>query len=133
MIANAGPGARRVGGGRPGQSRHAGPPSAVRRGRQGPITVFGTGRQKIRRERLDKRIRGLAKLSDEQLIAEVPANNTWSYPWHEMEMQRRLKDAIQAQTKEAARSRVWAAWGSAVIALLTLALVGLTVVLAVRN
>ena len=78
--------------------RRSAPAAACRRqaaGTVGDVRMVG---------RLDNRIRELAKkLSDEQLIAEVAANKTWSYPWHEMEMQRRLKDSIDALATESRR------------------------------
>jgi hypothetical protein len=46
-----------------------------------------------------------------------------------MEMQRRLKDSIEGLTRETARARWWAFWGSAAITALT---VVLTVVLALK-
>lgn len=84
-------------------------------------------------ERLDKRIRGLAALSDEELIAQASARTPVSFPWHEMEMQRRLKDSIEAQTAESRRARWWGFWGSVAIGALTVVLIALTVVLAVRS
>jgi hypothetical protein len=89
--------------------------------------------RRVAKERLDRRIRGLAALSDEQLIADAPANNTFSYPWHEMEMQRRLKDSIDALVTESRRTRWWGFWGTVAIAALTVVLIALTVVLAVRS
>ena len=44
-------------------------------------------------------------------------------------MQRRLKDAILAQTAETTKGRIWGAWGTAVIAVLTIVVIVLTVVL----
>ena len=89
--------------------------------------------QRAAEERLDRQIRGLASLSDEQLMARAPARTPAAFPWHEMEMQRRLKDSIEALTKETTRARWWAFWGTGAIVALTLALVALTVVLAVRS
>jgi len=43
-----------------------------------------------------------------------------------MEMQRRLKDSIEGLTRETARARWWAFWGSAA------AITALTVVLALK-
>lgn len=77
-------------------------------------------------------VRGLRELTDDELIAQSPARTSLSQPHHEMEMQRRLKDSIQALTKETARARWWAFWGSAAIAALTVVLVVLTVVLALK-
>ena len=80
-------------------------------------TIMSDGAQRVRKEqqaveeRLDARIRGLASLSDEQLIAQAPARTPVAFPWHEMEMQRRLKDSIEALTREASRARWWAFWG----------------------
>jgi hypothetical protein len=48
-------------------------------------------------------VRGLRELTDDELIAQSPARSSLSVPHHEMEMQRRLKDSIQALTKETAR------------------------------
>jgi hypothetical protein len=78
-------------------------------------------------------VRGLRELTDDELIAESPARNSLSYPHHEMEMQRRLKDSIQALTTETAKARWWAFWGSLVIGALTLVLVALTIVLALKG
>ena len=83
-------------------------------------------------QRLDKRIRDLAALSDEELMAKAPARTPFAFPWHEMEMQRRLKDSIEELTKETAKARWWAFGGSVVIGLLTLVLVALTIVLALK-
>jgi hypothetical protein len=72
----------------------------------------------------------LEEQSDRDLIktASGPQDHT-----NEMELQRRLKIAIQALTEETTKARIWAAWGTAVIGVLTLALVALTIVLAVKN
>jgi len=75
----------------------------------------------------------LAALSDEELITTAQARTSLSRPYNEMEMQRRLKDAIQELTKETTRARIWAAWGTAALAALTVVLVALTVVLAVGS
>ena len=47
-------------------------------------------------------------------------------------MQRRLKDSIEQLTKETARARWWAFWGSVAIAALTIVLVVLTIVLVLK-
>jgi hypothetical protein len=47
-------------------------------------------------------------------------------------MQRRLKDSIDGLTRETARARCWAFWGSVSIAALTVVLIALTVVLALK-
>jgi hypothetical protein len=49
-----------------------------------------------------------------------------------MEMQRRLKVAIAELTRETAKARIWAAWSAGVIVVLTLVLVALTIVLAMK-
>jgi hypothetical protein len=71
----------------------------------------------------------LRALTDDELIAGAQARTSLSHPYHEMEMQRRLKDAILAQTAETTRGRIWGAWGTAVIAVLTIVVIVLTVVL----
>jgi hypothetical protein len=76
--------------------------------------------------------RGLRDLSDDELIAQAEARTSLSHPYHEMEMQRRLKDSIQALTNETAKARWWAFWGSVAIGALTLVLVALTIVLALK-
>lgn len=75
-------------------------------------------------------VKELAGLSDEELIAKDPSIPSRS---HQMELERRLKVAITDLTAETRKARVWAAWGTGVIAVLTLALVALTVVLAVNG
>lgn len=75
----------------------------------------------------------LAALSDEELITTAEARTSLSQPLHEMEMQRRLKVAMQEQTAESARARRAANRIGAALILLTVALVALTVVLAVRS
>jgi len=47
-------------------------------------------------------------------------------------MQRRLKDSIEALTREISRARWWAFWGSLAIGALTLVLIALTIVLALK-
>jgi hypothetical protein len=79
------------------------------------------------------RLQELGALSDEELIAQAPARTSLSKPRHEMEMQRRLKVATENLTAETQKARIWAAWSSAVIAILTVVLVVLTVVLATKN
>ena len=76
--------------------------------------------------------RGLRDLPDDELIAQAQARTSLSHPYHEMEMQRRLKDSIEALTTETARARWWAFWGSLAIGALTLVLVALTIVLALK-
>lgn len=75
---------------------------------------------------------GLRSLSDDELIAQAEFRNSLSRPRHEMEMQRRLKDSIEALTVETTKARWWAFWGSAAIVALTLVLVALTIVLALK-
>jgi hypothetical protein len=75
-------------------------------------------------------VRQLADLSDAELIANDP--NVPSAR-HQMEMQRRLKVAIEALTAETVLGRKVATWLAVIIAALTAALVALTVVLAVRS
>jgi hypothetical protein len=84
------------------------------------------------RERAVSGVRSLRDLSDDELIAASPARSSLSHPHHEMEMQRRLKDSIEALTKETAKARWWAFWGSVVIGALTVVLVALTIVLALK-
>jgi hypothetical protein len=78
------------------------------------------------------RVRGLRALTDDELIAQAPPQSSLSRPAHQMEMQRRLKDSIEGLTKETAKARWWAFWGSAAIAALTVVLVVLTIVLALK-
>jgi hypothetical protein len=93
------------------------------------------GEQKAARAAEDARRRAVAHvnslqaLTDDELIASAPPKSSLSTPDHEMEMQRRLKDAILAQTAESRRGRIWGAWGAAAIAALTVVLIVLTVVL----
>jgi hypothetical protein len=72
-------------------------------------------------------------MTDEELISAAEARTSLSHPYHEMEMQRRLKDSIDALTLETCRARWWAFWGAVATGVLTVALVALTVVLAVRG
>ena len=74
-------------------------------------------------------ISSLRDLPDDELIAKVGPRNTFTSPHEEMEMQRRLKDAILAQIAESRRGRIWGAWGTAVMALLAIVGIALTVVL----
>lgn len=96
------------------------------------------GEQKVARdaevghERRVSRIRGLQELTDDELIATSPARSSLSYAHNEMEMQRRLKDSIDALTKETAKARWWAFGGSVAIGVLTLVLVALTIILAMK-
>jgi hypothetical protein len=71
----------------------------------------------------------LQDLTDQDLIASAPAQSSLSRPYAQMEMQRRLKDSIEALTAESKKSRIWSAWGTAVIAALTTVIIVLTVVL----
>jgi hypothetical protein len=93
------------------------------------------GEQKAARAAEDARRRAVAHvnrlqaLTDDELIASAPAKTSLSTPDHEMEMQRRLKDAILAQIAESRRGRIWGAWGTAVMALLAIVGIALTVVL----
>jgi hypothetical protein len=75
----------------------------------------------------------LRSLTDDELIAAAEARTSMSHPYHEMEMQRRLKDAILAQISESRKGRIWGAWGAAAIAMLTAVLIVLTVVLIKRG
>jgi hypothetical protein len=90
-------------------------------------------------------IRELARLSDDELIAQTPANTSLSRPLPQMEMSRRLKDAVEALTAElvmfressdnAARQSCAAAGKLArltwMIIVLTVAVAGLTAALVV--
>jgi hypothetical protein len=90
-----------------------------------------------------EKIRELARLSDDELIAQTPANTSLSRPLPQMEMSRRLKDAVEALTAElvmfressdaAARHSDTAAGKLArltwVIIVLTVAVAGLTAAL----
>jgi hypothetical protein len=75
-------------------------------------------------------VRGLSELSDVEFVATDP-----SIPGakHQMEMQRRLKAAIDALTVETVRGRKVSTWLAVIIAALTAVGVALTVVLAVRS
>lgn len=82
-------------------------------------------------------VRQRGQLSDEELIARAPG---FPGPGYQMEMERRLKDAIKdltIQTVAARRSADRAAsrlvWLTVVLVVLTGALVALTVVLAMRG
>jgi hypothetical protein len=78
-------------------------------------------------------VHGLQGMTDEELIAAAPPRNSLSSRSdHEMEMQRRLKDSINALTEEARRTRWWGFWGTVALGVLTTALIALTIVLAVR-
>jgi hypothetical protein len=74
-------------------------------------------------------INSLRDLPDDELISKVGPRNTFSYPHEEMEMQRRLKDAIEANTREGAAGRRAANRIGWILIALTLALVALTIVL----
>lgn len=76
-------------------------------------------------------------LSDEELIARAPG---FPGPGYQMEMERRLKDAITDLTRETVAARKSSdrtarrlVWLTVVLVVLTAALVALTVVLAVRG
>jgi len=75
-------------------------------------------------------VRRLSDLSDEELIATDPAIPGAK---HQMEMQRRLKVALQALTAETVIARKSANRGALIIVALTAVLVALTVVLALRH
>jgi hypothetical protein len=75
----------------------------------------------------------LAALSDEELITTAEARTSLSHPYHEMEMQRRLKVAIQEQTAESVRARRAANRIGVALVVLTVVLVVLTIVLAARS
>jgi hypothetical protein len=75
----------------------------------------------------------LAALSDEDLITKSAARSSLSHPYHEMEMQRRLKVAIQEQTAESVQARRAANRIGVALVALTVVLVALTIVLAVRT
>ena len=49
------------------------------------------------------------RLTDDELIAAAEARTSMSHPYHEMEMQRRLKDATLAQIAESRKGRIWGA------------------------
>jgi hypothetical protein len=87
----------------------------------------------VARQRAAAEINRLRALSDDELIADSPARTSLSRADHEMEMQRRLRDAILAQIAESRKGRIWAAWGAAAIAALTVVLIVLTVVLIKRG
>lgn len=92
-------------------------------------------------------IRRLAQLSDEDLIAVTPANTSLSRPLPQMEMDRRLKNAVEALTGElvtfressdAAAGKLerltrWLIGFTIVLVILTLAVVLLTAVLAAKG
>jgi hypothetical protein len=71
----------------------------------------------------------LRGLTDDELIAAAEARTSMSHPYHEMEMQRRLKDTTLTQIAESRKGRIWGAWGTAVMALLAIVGIALTVVL----
>jgi hypothetical protein len=75
-------------------------------------------------------VRRMAGLSGAELIA---ADVSIPSARNQMEMQRRLKVAIEALTAETVLGRKVATWLAVIIAALTAALVALTVVLAVRS
>jgi hypothetical protein len=75
-------------------------------------------------------VRKLSDLSDAELIATDPSIPSAR---NQMEMQHRLKVAIEALTAETVLGRKVATWVAAIIAALTAVLVALTKVLAVRS
>jgi hypothetical protein len=75
-------------------------------------------------------VRQLANISDAELIATDPSIPSAR---NQMEIQRRLKVAIEALTAETILGRKVATWVAAIIAALTAVLVALTIVLAVRS
>jgi hypothetical protein len=75
-------------------------------------------------------VRGLSDLSDVELIA---TDHSIPSARNQMEMQRRLKVAVEALTAETILGRKVATWLAVIIAALTAVLVALTVVLAVRS
>jgi hypothetical protein len=75
-------------------------------------------------------VRQLADVFDVELIA---TDHSIPSARNQMEMQRRLKVAIEALTAETILGRKVATWLAAIIAALTAVLVALTVVLAVRG
>jgi hypothetical protein len=89
----------------------------------------GEARKAVRRAHL----KGLAALSDDDLIAGTEIQASFVTPYHQMEMQRRLKDSIDALAAESRRARWWGLWGTVGIGILTAALIALTVVLIVRS
>lgn len=88
--------------------------------------------------RHQQRLAGVSRLqdlTDEELIAAAPATGGSSLskpPHHEMEMQRRLKVATEDLTRETERARHSASRWSLAIAFLTVVLIALTVILAMR-
>jgi hypothetical protein len=84
------------------------------------------------RHRAVSGVRGLRDLTDDELIAQAPARTSLSQPHHEMEMQRRLKDAVQDLTAEARLSRRSSGRWSLIIVVLTAVIIALTIVLALK-
>jgi hypothetical protein len=85
------------------------------------------------RQRAVSGVRSLRDLTDDELIAQAPARTSLSQPHHEMEMQRRLKDSIEALTAETKLARRSATRWSLAIAALTAVILALTVVLALKT
>jgi hypothetical protein len=56
-------------------------------------------------------------------FAQAGPRNGIDPPREEMEMQRRLKDAILTQVAESRKGGIWGAWGTAVIAVLTIVVI----------
>jgi hypothetical protein len=52
----------------------------------------------------------IGELTDDELIAAAEARTSMSHPYHEMEMQRRLKHAPLAQIAESRKGRIWGGW-----------------------
>jgi hypothetical protein len=75
-------------------------------------------------------IRGLARLSDDELIARAPANRSLSRPLPQMEMSRRLKDAVAALTAELVMFRKSSDAAAGKLARLTWVIIVLTVAVA---
>jgi hypothetical protein len=75
-------------------------------------------------------IRELARLSDDELIAQTPANTSLSRPLPQMEMSRRLKDAVEALTAELVMFRESSDAAAGKLARLTWVIIVLTVAVA---
>jgi hypothetical protein len=56
------------------------------------------------RRRRVSRVRSFRELSDDELTGQAQSRTSLSGPHHEMEMQRRLKDSIEALTAETAKA-----------------------------
>ena len=93
-----------------------------------------------RLQRRDDEVSSLSLLSDKDLIVKSAARTSMSHPDHEMEMQRRLKDAVELLTGEIITSRKSAdklagrvVFLNVLLVIMTAVLVALTIVLAVRS